>query len=178
MKFREAKAHLDPLNVVQVGQLNKPHGYKGHLKFELYFAPDKLKEESVLVGINDWLVPFFIDYQQSNFHAIKPIIKFEEVNTEQEAQTLAHSPIILPRPIAKKYVDLDSPQFMIGYQVIDITSNKSGRITAYIHNEKNPLLQAFFDKKEYLLPLLGVIVVKVNHKNREVKIKLPQGLID
>ena len=178
MKFREAKKNLNPLNQVQIGEIKKPHGYKGHLKFNLYFEPTNLTEESVFAGIDGWLIPFFIDYEESNFSAIKPIIKFEEINSEQEAEQLSHRPLYLPRQIAKKYVNLDSLQYMIGYQIEDITSNSTGQIIEFIYNEKNPLIKTVFNKQEYLIPVKGTLIKKINHTKRQVIVGLPQGMID
>ena len=177
MNFREAKKLLDPLNSIQVGEITKPHGYKGHLKFNLYFEPEKLKEESVLVDVNGWLVPFFIDYQESNLSALKPIIKFEEITTEEEAEKLAHKHIHLPRQIAKRYVNLNSLQYMLGYKIIDLTSNAQGIIQEFIFNEKNSLVKVLFNETEYLIPVKGTFIKKISHKKRLVKVKIPNGLI-
>ncbi len=178
MKFREAKKKLNPLDQVQIGEIKKPHGYKGHLKFNLYFDPTKLTEESVFAGIDGWLVPFFIDYEESNFTAIKPIIKFEEINSEQEAEQLSNRPIFLPRQIAKKYVNLDSLQYMIGYQIEDITSSNTGKIIDFIYNEKNPLVKVLFNGQDYLIPVRGTQIKKINHTKRHVIVELPHSMIN
>ncbi len=177
MTFSEAKKFLDPENIIKIGQILKPHGYKGHITANFKFDPLKLKEESVLVRINGWLIPFSIDYDNSNLSALKPIIKFRQVNSEQEAQKLAHKTIYLPKYIAKKYIDLRRIDNLIGFQLIDQTSNKSGIIIDSQDIPKNPLIVVQTPEQQALIPVNAVEIIKLDEKNKKVYVKLPHGLI-
>ncbi len=177
MTFSEAKKFLDPANTIKIGQILKPHGYKGHITANFKFDPLKLKEESVLVRINGWLVPFSIDYNKSNLSALKPIIKFRQVNSEHEAQKLAHKNIYLPKFIAKKYIDLHRVDNLTGYQLIDQTSNKAGIIIDSQDIPKNPLIIVQTTEQQVFIPVNAVQVVKLDEKNKKVYVKLPKGLI-
>ncbi len=177
MKFREAKKLLNPENNIRIGQILKPHGYKGHVKINLRFDPAILTEESVFAGISGWLIPFFIDYDQSNLTALKPIIKFFDVDDEVQTRELAGKEIFLPRDIAKKYVNLDNLEFLINYTIEDKDTGKIGIITEFLDIEKNPLVKADFDGEEILIPINGTQVLKVSHKKKYVKVVLPPGLL-
>ncbi len=177
MTFSEAKKFLDPENIIKIGQILKPHGYKGHVTANFKFDPLKLKEESVLVRINGWLIPFSIDYDKSNLAALKPIIKFHQVNSEHDAQQLAHKQIFLPRYIAKKYLDLKRIDNLIGYQLIDQNTQKSGQIIDSQDIPKNPLIVVQTAEQEVLIPVNAVEIVKLDEKNKKVFVRLPNGLI-
>ncbi len=177
MTFREAKQYLDPQNAVQIGKILKPHGYKGHVTIHLKFEPTELEEESVLVRINGWLIPFFIDYDESNLEALKPILKLQEVNDEDFARSLAHKPLFLPRHLAEKYLDLTALDNLIGYEITDKTSGKTGIITEYEEVPKNPLIKVIIGNQEYLIPVNAAQVVELDDKKRTVKVVLPEGLL-
>ncbi len=177
MTFREAEHNLDSGNAVQIGKILKPHGYKGHLTVSLKFDSEQLHEESVLVRINGWLVPFFIDYEQSNLYALKPIIKFQEVNDEDSAEALAHKPILLPRHLAEKYIDIYDFDNLEGYTIKDQTSGKSGVITAYEDLPKNPLIKVRTGNQDTLIPVNAITVLDINEKNKTISVQLPEGLL-
>ena len=177
MNFREAKKLFNPLNIIQIGITNKPHGYKGQIKINLFFDAFNLKEESVLIKINGWLIPFFIDYKQTNLEATKPIIKFEDIVTIEQAKKISSKPVYLPRNSAKKYVNLNSLQFLLGYQIIDVTSKTKGYILKFINNDKNPLVKITLNNKELFIPIRGTKIKYISHGKKYVKVELAPGII-
>ncbi len=178
MTFTEAKKLLDPNNAIQIGKILKPHGYKGQVYIHFKFDPENFEEESVFIRINGWLIPFFVDFENSNLYAARPFIKFKEINDEEQAHYLSHNAILLPRETAAKYIDLNSIDNLIGYVLEDLTSGKCGEITEFEDIPKNPLIKVNIDSQEYLVPVNAIEVVNTDEKGRRVKVRLPQGLLN
>ncbi len=177
MNFAEAKHFLDRDNALAIGEIVKTHGYKGQVNILFDFDPLEFEEESVLVDINGWLVPFFIEYDFCNLEALKPIVKFKGINTEKDAEVLVHGKVFLPREIAEKYIDTDSFEYLTGYVIEDITSGKKGVISGFDDIKNNPLIRVEIDGEEILIPELAVEVVDMDHDKRYLKIKAPEGLL-
>lgn len=177
MTFTEAKKLLDPNNVIQIGTILKPHGYKGQVYVHFKFDPENFEEESVFVRINGWLIPFFVDFENSNLYAAKPFLKIKEINTEDQAHKLSHNGIFLPRELAEKYIDLNSIDNLIGYTLEDITSGKTGQITEFEDIPKNPLIKLDIDSQEHLVPVNAIEVINIDNEAKHVKVRLPLGLL-
>jgi 16S rRNA processing protein RimM len=67
---------------------------------------------------------------------------------------------------------------MKGYNVIDNNANHIGMIDSIINYNQNHLLRIFQDKKEILVPWVEDIIISINHKKKEVRISVPEGLLD
>ncbi len=179
MTFDEAKHFLDPNNLFLVGKILKPHSYKGQVKVDFRFDPYNFSEESVIVDVYGWLVPFFIDYSKTNLEALVPIVKFFLVDTEEQALEIAHRNIYLPFEQAKKYLDVDSIFYLIGYKMIDKESGKELKIVDYQDIKKNPtVIVADEHQNTWVVPVNAADVESIDHKNKSVEVRLPKGLIE
>ena len=101
------------------------------------------KMESVFVELGKELVPFFIE--KCNLHKSDLLrIKFEEVDTERDAEALLKHHLFLPLTLLPK---LTGNKFyyheVIGFQVFDVNYGAIGTITHINDNSSQPL----FDKR-------------------------------
>jgi 16S rRNA processing protein RimM len=163
----------------ELGHVIKIHGIKGEV---LVFidADDPLRYndlESVFVEIKHKLIPFFIEGININGH--DAIIKFEEVESIEQARKLLKSRLFLPLKILP---DLGNDDFyfheIIGYEVIDINTGKLGSIKSIYEANGNNLISTIHKGKEILIPLNKCLITRLDKEKREIIMDLPEGLID
>jgi len=166
---------MDIDSCYQVGYVIKRHGFKGDVKIHLDSALPK-KLESIFVMQNNRLVPFFIE-------AISvlddvAIVKFEDVNTPEQATALLKSGVYLPnsqRPKSRSKGMAD-PE-IIGFEVFEGKA-KLGHILSINEHALNPLLVIDAEGKELLIPISEYFIKKIDLVKRRVDVTLPDGFLN
>jgi 16S rRNA processing protein RimM len=137
-----------------------------------------LEMESVFVEYDNNLVPFFIErssLQKSNLLRVK----FEEVDSEEDAEDLMKCDLYLPLNLLP---ELDEDQFyfheVIGFTVEDEIYGTVGTLTGVNDTTTQALFEIEKDGKQILIPMNDQFLVKVDKKNKTIYVKTPEGLID
>jgi len=73
---------------------------------------------------------------------------------------------------------IQSPEFLIDFNVIDKTHGNIGTVQQYINNPSNPILLVKNNLKEILIPYHEDLIDRIRLKKREIYIDAPDGLID
>jgi 16S rRNA processing protein RimM len=163
-----------------LGIIAKLHGFKGEVSLFLDVSnpADYATLDAVFVEIDGGLVPFFVQnikIKTKGFVAVK----FQGIDSEQDAQRILKKPVYLPEAFLK---ELDQTSFydheIIGYTVIDEVHGDVGIVENVIDMAANPLLQLNKNGVEVLLPIFDGLVQKVQRKKKELYVKAPEGLID
>ncbi len=171
---------MDLNDSIYIGQIAKLHGYKGgvSLFLDVTHPEEYMDMESFFVEIDGILTPFFVEsfkLKNKGFAAVK----FQGVDSEQEARSLLKKKVFIPESELK---ELDESKFydheVIGYEVEDIVKGGIGKVTAIADLKQNPLLVIEFKDKEILLPIFEGLIVNVDRKLKRLKVKAPDGLID
>lgn len=162
----------------QLGYVLKTHGLKGELVLVIDADnPQEYSEmESVFVEVNKKLVPFFIDHIQLN--ADKAIIKFEEVDSIDQAKSFKGARIFLPLDVLPELEDGYYFHELIGFQVEDSKEGKLGIISGVFDAGSQDLIGMQYQEKEVLIPLTDEVVTKVDKKTKTIHTSLPDGLLD
>jgi len=163
-----------------LGKVAKKFSFKGELLVYLDTDEPELYEdmESVFVEFNNNLVPFFIE--QSSLHKNDFLrVKFEDVNTEAEAEDLLNCPIYLPITMLPK---LEGNKFyfheVIGFDVEDKRLGVVGQIVSINDSTAQPLFEVLKGDVEILIPMIDLFLVKIDRDNKKVIMDLPEGLIE
>ena len=171
---------MDLKDSIYIGQIAKLHGYKGgvSLFLDVTHPEEYMDMASFFIEIDGILTPFFVEsfkLKNKGFAAVK----FQGVDSEQEARSLLKKKVFIPESELK---ELDESNFydheVIGYEVEDIVKGEIGKVTAIADLKQNPLLVIEFKDKEILLPIFEDLIVKVDRKFKKLKVKAPDGLID
>ncbi len=162
----------------QLGEVIKTHGLKGEVNITLDVDyPDEYRElESVFLMRNEKLIPFFIESIQINLN--KALIKFEDVDSVEDANLLVKSVAYLPLTSLPDLPD-DSYYFhdLMGCFVYE-NKLKIGKVKEVINLNGNELLNVEHEGKEVLIPLKEEILTKVTLKEKRLEVSLPKGLLD
>ena len=111
-----------------LGKIVKKHSFKGEVVIKLDTDEPELYRnmESVFVNLGNNLVPFFIE-KSSLSKGTMLRVKFDDVNTEEDAEAILKSGIYLPLDLLPK---LEGNKFyfheVIGFKVIDAAFGEVG----------------------------------------------------
>ncbi|WP_298754390.1 ribosome maturation factor RimM [uncultured Psychroserpens sp.] len=163
-----------------LGKIVKKYSFKGELLVKLDTDEPNLYEhmDSVFVDLRNNLVPFFIE--SSQLHKSELLrIKFEDVDTEEDADALIKSDLYLPLEFLPK---LDGDKFyfheIIGFKVEDKSFGHVGIIKSINDSTAQSLFEIDRNGIEILIPMNDEFITKVDKSNKTIYVETPEGLID
>lgn len=163
-----------------LGKIVKKYSFKGELLAKLDTDEPELyiNMDSVLINLRNNLVPFFIE--SSQLHKSELLrLKFEDVDTEQDADALIKSELYLPLEFLPKLED-DKFYFheIIGFSIEDKQFGHVGVIKSINDSTAQSLFEIDRDGTEILIPMNDEFIVKVDKPNKTIFVNTPEGLID
>jgi 16S rRNA processing protein RimM len=163
-----------------LGKIAKKFSFKGEVLLYLDTDEPELYEdmESVFVEFNKDLIPFFIE--NSNLHKNDFLrVKFEDVDSEEEADKMIGCEIYLPLNMLPQ---LEGNKFyfheVIGFEIEDKRLGVFGKIVSINDSSAQPLFEVVNGSAEILVPMIDQFLVKIDRENKKVIMDLPEGLIE
>lgn len=163
-----------------LGRIVSQFSFKGEvlIKLDTDEPESYLEMESVFVEYDNNLVPFFI--VKSSLHKSDLLrVKFEEVDSEEDADDLMKCNVYLPLSLLP---ELEADQFyfheIIGYTVEDATHGTVGTLTGINDTTSQALFEIEKGDKQILIPMNDQFLQKVDKKNKIIFVQTPEGLID
>ena len=163
-----------------LGRIVKKHSFKGEVVIKLDTDEPELYRnmESVFVDLGGNLVPFFIEKSSLSKRTMLRV-KFDDINSEDEADAIQKAGIYLPLDLLPK---LEGDQFyfheVIGFKVEDLNFGVVGEIVNINDTAAQPLFEIDRKGKEIFIPLIDDFIKKVDRKNKIIQVETPEGLID
>ena len=163
-----------------LGKIAKKFSFKGEVLVYLDTDESELYEnmESVFVEFNKNLVPFFIE--NSSLHKNDFLrVQFEDVDTEEEADSILNCAVYLPLSMLPK---LEGNKFyfheVIGFEIEDKRLGVFGKIVSINDSSAQPLFEVVNGTVEILVPMIDQFLVKIDRENKKVVMDLPEGLVE
>lgn len=166
-------------NCFLLGKITKTHGVKGELIIwlDVDFPEDYEEMESIFLEIKGELVPYFIEDLQ--IRGSKSIIKFEEIDSFDDAKKLVDCDVYLPED---NLPELNDDQFyyheIIGFDVVDASHGKLGKIIGVFENNSQDLIGMDYQGVEVLIPISDEIVKTIDREKKELHTAMPEGLLE
>ncbi|MFT5750813.1 MAG: 16S rRNA processing protein RimM [Flavobacteriales bacterium] len=163
-----------------LGKIVRKYSFKGELlaKLDTDEPETYVGMESVFVDFSANLVPFFIESSQLHKSSLLRF-KFEDVDTEEDAEDLIGTGLYLPMNILPK---LEGDKFyyheVIGYTAIDATFGAIGTITHINDNTSQAIFEIDHNGTEVLIPMIDDFIKKLDREKKEIHLEVPEGLID
>ena len=163
-----------------LGKIVRKHSFKGEVVAKLDTDEPELYKnlESIFVELNNNLVPFFMEkslLQKGN----QLRIKFEEVDTERDAEAIMGAGLYLPLKFLPK---LTGNKFyfheVIGFTIEDENRGCIGEIIAINDTSAQSLFIVNSEGKEIFIPMIDNFIKKVDRENSKIIVNTPEGLID
>ncbi|WP_178990690.1 ribosome maturation factor RimM [Winogradskyella schleiferi] len=163
-----------------LGKIVKKYSFKGELLAKLDTDEPDLYDglDAIFIDLRGNLVPFFIE--SSQLHKSNLLrLKFEDVNTEADADALIKTELYLPLDLLPK---LDGNKFyfheVIGFTIKDKNYGKVGVLKGINDSTAQALFEIDRNGIEILIPMNDEFIVKVDRKNKTIEVDTPEGLID
>ena len=167
-------------NCFYLGKIVKKYSFKGELLVKLDTDEPQLftKMESVFVEQHKNLVPFFII--KSSLHKSQLLrVKFEDINSEAEADILLGAALYLPLSFLP---ELSGNKFyyheIIGFSAEDISFGKIGTITGVNDTTSQALFEIDRNGKQILIPIIDKFIKNLDRTSKNILLEVPDGLID
>lgn len=163
-----------------LGKIVKKYSFKGEVLVKLDTDEPELYDnlDSVFVELRNNLVPFFIESSQLHKSDLLRI-KFEEVDTEQNADSIMKCDLYLPLEFLPK---LEGNKFyfheVIGYAIEDVNFGPIGTIKDINDSTAQALFEIDRNGIEILIPMNDEFIKEVNRETKTILVETPEGLID
>ena len=163
-----------------LGKIIKKYSFKGEVLAKLDTDQPEIYEnlDAIFLELRNNLVPFFIE--RSQLHKSELLrIKFEDVDSESDADSIMKSHLYLPLDLLPK---LEGNKFyfheVINFTIKDVNYGTIGTIKAINDSTAQALFEVDKDGTEILIPMNDEFIVKVDKPNKTITVKTPEGLID
>jgi 16S rRNA processing protein RimM len=163
----------------KIGKLVAVHGLKGELLLK-----HTLGKKTSLKGLQvifieerkESFLPWFIELLKIKSDE-EIFLKLDGVNTREAAMKLVQKEVWIPKTDFKKYSAKTSPGNLLGYVILN-KEKSLGEILEVIEQPHQLLCRLEINGKEVLIPLSEDTLQKIDHKKRQVNVKLPDGLLE
>ncbi|PUZ22180.1 16S rRNA processing protein RimM [Chitinophaga costaii] len=167
-------------NYFSIGRLVATFGLQGELVLK-----HSLGKRSSLKGITalfletrkNSFIPYFLEKAKVKDHE-QVYVKLEGIDTKEAAQKLTQTNVYLVEADFKAQVSKDAPVSMLGFMVEDEALGEIGIIDEVIEMPLQVLAKVIYQGKELLLPINEASLIEVLQKDKRVRLRLPEGLID
>jgi 16S rRNA processing protein RimM len=163
-----------------LGKIVKKYSFKGELLAKLDTDEPDLYDnlDAIFIDLRGNLVPFFIEASQLHKSDLLRL-KFEDVDTEADADALMKTELYLPLDLLPK---LDGDKFyfheVIGFIIKDKNFGEVGILKGINDSTAQPLFEIDRNGIEILIPMNDEFIIKVDRKNKTIVVNTPEGLID
>ena len=163
-----------------LGKIVKKYSFKGELLVKLDTDDPSIytKMESVFIDKNKSLIPFFIE--RSSLHKSTLLrVKFEDIDSEEDADKLLKSELYLPLEFLPQ---LTGNKFyyheIVGFEAEDLSFGLIGIIKGVNDNTNQAILEIDRNGSEILIPLIDDFIKSVDREQKKIILEVPEGLID
>ena len=163
-----------------LGKIVKKYSFKGELLVKLDTDDPSIytKMESVFIDKNKNLIPFFIE--RSSLHKSTLLrVKFEDIDSEEDADKLLKSELYLPLEFLPQ---LTGNKFyyheIVGFEAEDLSFGLIGIIKGVNDNTNQAILEIDRNGSEILIPLIDDFIKSVDREQKKIILEVPEGLID
>ena len=163
-----------------LGKIVKKYSFKGELlvKLDTDDPSTYTKMESVFIDKNKSLIPFFIE--RSSLHKSTLLrVKFEDIDSEEDADKLLKSELYLPLEFLPQ---LTGNKFyyheIVGFEAEDLSFGLVGIVKGVNDTTNQAILEIDRNGSEILIPLIDDFIKSVDREQKKINLEVPEGLID
>ena len=164
---------------IHIGKIVAPFGVSGQLILQHVLGKKTQFPNIAVVFIEEVkgsYLPYFLEKAQAKSRD-ESILQLETIITREAAQRLCTRPVWLLEADFRKLAGKTAPISLLGYSVIQEGENL-GEVKEVIEQPHQVLLTILWQGKEAYIPLHAETLQSVDHTRREVKVVLPDGLLD
>jgi len=164
---------------IHIGKIVAPFGVSGQLILQHVLGKKTQFPNIAVVFIEEVkgsYLPYFLEKAQAKSHD-ESILQLETIITREAAQRLCTRPVWLLEADFRKLAGKTAAISLLGYSVMQEGENL-GEVKEVIEQPHQVLLTILWQGKEAYIPLHAETLQAIDHTRREVKVVLPDGLLD
>ena len=162
--------------VYKIGRIGKTHGVKGEVT--LHFTDDifdRADADYLVIEIDGILVPFFMEEYRFRSDTVA-LIKFCDIDTQEQAAQLTGSDVFFPRHLAADAYEELSWSALAGYELVDAETQQTVGKIAHVDDTTLNILFELEDGR--LIPASNELIVQVDSQRQIIEITLPDGILE
>ena len=176
MSNKKSNEFLEKL--VSIGEVIKPHGVKGYLKFYLYNENSEILSDLKYIWIINQEDKIKIGIEDINLIASVPLIKFIDINSRREAEKFRKNKIYLPESVFK-----ENNKDLYLFDFIDcevyFDDNYIGKIKdVFTFSGNDLLLVKGIENKEHYIPINKKLIKFFDIEDRKLIMNTIDGLLE
>ena len=163
----------------KIGKLAASTGLKGELILQHNLGKKtafKGMEAIFLEEKKDSFIPYFIQSAKTRSNE-ETVIKLEGIDIVETARKLTPKEVWVTAEDFKKFAAVASPIALLGFNIIS-KGEDLGEILEVFEQPHQVLCTLMIEGKEALIPIHAESLEKIDRKNRNVYVNLPDGLLD
>ena len=161
--------------VYKIGVITRTHGVRGEVSMSFTDDVwDRADTDYLVLNIDGILVPFFLEEYRFRSDTVV-LVKFVDYDNAEEARELCGCEVYFPFALTPD----EAPEeitwsYFTGFSVKDINAGMLGTVDSVDDSTSNVLFQI----GEKLIPAAEDFIVDVDHANRKIVMRLPDGLLE
>ena len=163
-------------DVYKIGKIGTAPGASGAVT--LRFTDDvfdRVDADYLVLMVDGILVPFFMEEYRFRSDEVA-LVKFEDIDSVERASELTGCEVFFPRELADDDEGELTWSQIVGYDIVDADSHKLiGRIASVDETTINVLLEL---DDGTLIPAAEEFIIDIDHKERKMFMRLPEGLVN
>ena len=166
------------MDKIEVGRLNKAFGVKGYIKVvaQNAFTSDLINCDVWFIQKGNDSIPYFVESIKED-----PVllVKFDDINSPEEAKVITGCPIFLKSDkISANVDDIENDFNKLKGFIVFHNGKKLGNIDRVEEFPQQHMAFVNFGKEELMIPLLPEFIAYINPADRTIEVSLPDGFIE
>ena len=162
-----------------IGRFVAIHGYKGEVVLKHHLGRKTSLKDLQVVFLNtsgDDMFPYFV--QNTKIKKENEVyIQLDGINSKEEAEKILKKDVWINELDFSKYAHSSAPASLVNFHLIN-DGLDLGEIKEVIELPHQLLCKIYLNNKEALIPLHEQTLKKIDKKNKQVYVNLPDGLLD
>ncbi len=170
-------------DLVAIAKTVKTRGLRGELVAEILTDfPERFEKTKKVFALKQSAAPFELNLASFWFQKNRVVLKFENFDSIEAAETLVNCEICVPED---EVIKLEEDEFfdweLEGCAVETVDGKTLGKVREVMRTGGTEVLvvdDASDDKKDFLIPFANAICLEVDVENKLIRVDLPEGLLE
>ena len=163
--------------VYKIARLGKPHGVKGEISMQVDDDVfDRVEADFLILKVDGILVPFYMEEYRFRSDTTA-LIKFEDVDTVEQARELTNTEVFFLRSMADDDAEGDYTwAYLVGFTIVEATTGTTVGTIAAVDDSTSNILFELSDGR--LIPAAEELIADIDNEKKQIRMTLPEGLLD
>lgn len=162
-----------------IGKLVSVFGLKGELILHHHLGKKTSLKDLELIFLEEKkgeMLPHFIEKTKIKNES-EIYLKLEGTDSKEKARTMLQKEVWLREEDFSRYAGKSAPISLVGFRIID-NGKDLGEVIEVMEQPHQTICRLEIDGREVLIPITEGFLRQIDRKNRQVKVVLPEGLLE